>query len=69
MGSGGFGSDSRGACTRQRERVKRPPMLVVTLLLMPVVLVVDNALDSEYIDGVCTAIIVLLAVLTLVESF
>lgn len=69
MRSGGFGSDSRGACTRQRERVMRPPMFVVTLLLLPLVLMVGNALDSEYTDGVCTAIIVLLGVLTLVDSF
>lgn len=44
-------------------------MFVVTLLLLPLVLVVGNALDSEYADGVCTAIIVLLAVLTLIDSF
>lgn len=44
-------------------------MFAVTLLLMPLILMVANALDSEFSDGACTAIIVLLAVLTLIDSF
>lgn len=43
-------------------------MFVVTLLLLPLVLIVGNALDTEYTDGICTAIIVLLAVLILIDS-
>lgn len=39
-------------------------MFVVALLLLPLVLIAGNALDTECTDGICTAIIVLLVVLT-----
>ena len=42
-------------------------MFVVTLLLLPLVLAVGNALDGEYTDGMYTAIIVLLTVLTPID--
>lgn len=47
----------------------RTPMFIITLLVLPLDLMVNIAFDNKHVEAVCTALIVLLGVLTLIESF
>lgn len=45
------------------------PMFIVTLLAMPLILMANIAFDNRYVEAACSALIVVLGVLTLVDSF
>lgn len=45
------------------------PMFIVTLLVMSLILMANIAFDNRYVEAACSALIVVLGVLTLVDSF
>ena len=45
------------------------PMFAFTLLTMPLILMVSIAFDNRYVEAVCYTLILVLGVLSIVDSF